>query len=87
MTTIIMKYFFCPESFLLLFGEALISALELEQFGRNGDAGPFGIEPSSDPTFGDPPRHGSPGTATGDAGTTPGTTMGAGSQGSLGTQI
>eukprot|EP00438_Fugacium_kawagutii_P003149 Skav218929 [mRNA] locus=scaffold678:39018:56391:+ [translate_table: standard] len=39
-----------------LMTEALISALELEQFGRNGDAGPFGCEPSSDPTFGDPPR-------------------------------
>ena len=36
--------------------EALISQLEVEQFGRNGDAGPFGCEPNSDPTYGDPPR-------------------------------
>ena len=36
--------------------QALISQLEVEQFGRNGDAGPFGCEPNSDPTYGDPPR-------------------------------
>ncbi|CAL1162571.1 unnamed protein product [Cladocopium goreaui] len=39
-----------------LMTEALISQLEVEQFGRNGDAGPFGCEPNSDPTYGDPPR-------------------------------
>ena len=45
-----------PMAPMVLPGEALISQLEVEQFGRNGDAGPFGCEPNSDPTYGDPPR-------------------------------
>ncbi|CAK9007520.1 unnamed protein product [Durusdinium trenchii] len=39
-----------------LMTEELIAQLEMEQFGCHGDAGPFGCEATSDPTFGDPPR-------------------------------
>eukprot|EP00913_Durusdinium_trenchii_P022535 g21167.t1 len=41
-----------------LMTEELIAQLEMEQFGCHGDAGPFGCEATSDPTFGDPPRRG-----------------------------
>eukprot|EP00434_Breviolum_minutum_P034441 symbB.v1.2.030485.t1/scaffold3434.1/size111337/10 len=39
-----------------LMTEELIAQLEMEQFGCNGDAGPFGCEANSDPTYGEPPR-------------------------------
>ncbi|CAE7424627.1 LRGUK [Symbiodinium natans] len=39
-----------------LMTQELIAQMEMEQFGSNGDAGPFGHESVIGPTFGDPPR-------------------------------
>lgn len=36
--------------------QELIAELEREQFGGQGNAGPFGVPKVSDPTFGNPPR-------------------------------
>ena len=39
-----------------LTSQELIAELEMEEFGCQGDAGVFGCESTSDPTFGEPPR-------------------------------